>query len=97
MCLINEPDKLFKEGFFQESQKLRNIVVSEIRKARKEHGAHVLNKLLHSNLKKFHISIHDLIGMLSSKFFLLDNNGDPMSADIINDYFASICKIHPPL
>ena len=47
LCLINERDRLFKEGFFQESRKLRNIVISEIRKARKEHGVHVLNKLLH--------------------------------------------------
>ena len=97
LYLINERDKLFKEGFFQESRKLRNIVVSEIRKARKEHGAHVLNKLLYSDPKKFHKSVQDLMGKVSSKFFLLDSNGDPVGADVINDHFASICKIHPPL
>ena len=54
LCLINERDRLFKEGFFQESQKLRNMSISETRKARKEHDAHVLNKLLYSNPKNFH-------------------------------------------
>ena len=81
----------------QESRKLRNIVISEIRKARKEHGAHVLNKLLYSNPKNFHKCIQDLMGKVSSKFLLLDSNGDPVSADIINDYFNSTCKAHPPL
>jgi len=97
LCLINERDKLFKGGFFQESLKLRNIVVTEICKARKERWAHMLNNLLYSNPKKFHKSIQDPIGKVSSKFFLLDSDGDPLSVDIINDYFASICKIHPPL
>ena len=91
MCRINERDKLFKGGFFQESRKLRNIVVSEIRKARKEHGAHVLDKLLYSDPKKFHKSVQDLMGKVSSKFFLLDSNGDPVGVDVINDHFASIC------
>ena len=97
MCLINERDRLFKEGFFQESRKLRNIVISEIYKVRKEHGAHVLNKSLYSNPKNFHKCIQDLMEKVSSKFLLLDINGDLLSADIINDYFSSICKTHPPL
>ena len=95
LCLINERDRLFKEGFFQESRKLRNIVISEIRKVRKEHGAHVLNKLLYSNIKNFNKCIQDFMGKVSSKFLLLDSNGDPVSADIINDYFRSTCKTHP--
>ncbi|XP_065564184.1 uncharacterized protein LOC136029609 [Artemia franciscana] len=37
------------------------------------------------------------MGKVSSKFLLLDSNGDPVTADIINDYFASTCKAHPPL
>jgi len=37
------------------------------------------------------------MGKVSSKYLLLDSNGDPVSADIINDYFASTCKAHPPL
>ena len=93
----HERYRLFKEGFFQESRKLRNIVISEIRKARKEHGAHVLNKLLYSNPKNFHKCIQDLMGKVSSKFLLLDSNSNPVSADIMNDYFTSICKTHPPL
>ena len=88
---------LFKEGFFQESRKLRNIVISEIRKARKEHGAHVLNKLLYANPNNFHKCIQDLMGNVSLKFLSLDSNVDPVSAHIINDYFPSICKTHPPL
>ncbi|XP_065577546.1 uncharacterized protein LOC136038402 [Artemia franciscana] len=97
LCLTNERDRLFKEGFFQESRKLRNIIISEIRKARKEHGAHVLNKLLCSNPKNLHKCIQDLMGKVSSKFLLLDSNGNPVSADIINDYFSSTCRTHPPL
>ena len=89
MCLINEHDKLFKEGFFRESQKLQNIVVSEICKARKEHGAHMLNKLLYSNPKKFHRKYPRSLGKgLFKVFFLLDSNGGPVSEDILNDYFA---------
>ena len=68
LFLKNKHDKLYKEVFLQESWKHRNIVVSEIRKARKEHGAHVLNKLLHSNPKKFHKSVQDLMGKVSSRF-----------------------------
>ena len=93
---MNVIDSL-RKGFFQESQKLCNIVISEIRKARKKHGAHVLNKLLYSNPKNFQKCIQYLMGKASSKFLLLDNNGDQVSVDIINDYFASICKTHSPL
>ena len=57
----------------------------------------MLNKLLYSNPKKLQKTIQDLTGKISSKFFSLDSNGAPVSADIINNYFASIYKIHLPL
>ena len=96
-CLTNERDRLFKKGFFQESRKLQNIVISEIHKAINEHGFHVLNKLLYSNPKNFHKCIQDLMGKVCSKFLLLDSNGDPVSAEIVNYYFTSTCKTHPTL
>ena len=37
------------------------------------------------------------MGKVSSKFLLLDSDGDTVSADIINDYFTSTCKTQLPL
>ena len=88
LCLINGCDKFLKEVFLQESWKLQNIVVSEISMTRKEHGAHVLNKLLHSNSKKFHKSIQDLMGKVSSSFSYLVVL--VTQREQTNEYFASI-------
>ena len=56
---MNVIDSLKKD--FSKNQ-LCNIVVSEIRKARKEHDGRVLNKLLYLDPKKFYRSVQDLMG-----------------------------------
>ena len=82
------------------SKNLENFKTLSLVKSIKQERIMVLTcsiSLLYSNPKNFHKCIQDLMGKVSSKFFLLDINGDPVSADIINDYLASICKTHPPL
>lgn len=94
--LILRRDNLYNSNR-AESNKLRNIVVRKIKYARKQHGRLTVQKLLSSDSKKFHSTVQNILGRKQKNVELRNEKGEKLTANAINDHFATICTKYPGL
>ena len=95
--LIKVRNELHLTGPVKDFKKVRNLIVYKIRCSRKQYGSKIISKIYKSNPRKFHVSVQNIIGKKVTRVEERDINGIPLLPSEINDFFASICKIHPQL
>ena len=95
--LIKVRNELHLTGPLKDCKRVINLIVYKIRCSRKQYGSKIISKIYKSNPRKFHDLVQDIIGKKVTRVEVRDVNGKPLLPSEINDFFVSICKIHPQL
>ena len=98
--LIQKRDKAYQLGRVDQSKLLRNLIVAEIRKAKRVFYEQNIKPFHNQNSKKWWENVKRIVGNKRQNFDLSDPLSDaPMNdkqtADYINSFFTSLTKEYP--
>ena len=98
--LIQKRDKAYQLGRVDQSKLLRNLIVAEIRKAKRVFYQQNIIPFHNQNSKKWWENVKRIVGNKRQNFDLSDplsdaSMNDKQTADYINSFFTSLTKEYP--